>query len=88
MRDIAKRSVDVLLDESTDGNLLRIYLQAQKRQVRFLMTRVPSRMCKAVGSEENQFDPVLMKCLHEQAQEFAQRDDAWTSEPPLGESVP
>jgi len=86
--DIAKRSVDVLLDESTDGNLLRIYLQAQKAQLRFLETRVPSSMCNAVGSEENQFDPGLMKCLHEQAQEFAQRDDAWRSEPPLEETVP
>lgn len=86
--DIAKRSVDVLLDESTDGNLLRIYLQAQKAQLQFLMTRIPPGMCSAVGSEENQFDPNLIKCLYAQGQRFAQLDRPWTSEPPLAESVP
>jgi predicted acylesterase/phospholipase RssA len=86
--DIAKRSVDVLLDESADGNLLRIYLQAQKAQMRFLTTRVPADMCQIEKSGEDQFDPRLMQCLHEQAQVFAQRDDAWATEPPLQEALP
>lgn len=86
--DIARRSTDILLDESTDGNLLRIYAQAQKAQLRFLMTRIPPGMCHAVGSTENQFDPDLMHCLHRDAQPFAQRDDAWAAEPPLESGVP
>jgi predicted acylesterase/phospholipase RssA len=85
---IAKRTVDVLLDESTDGNLLRIYIRAQRAPLRFLMTHVPTGMCNAVGSEENRFDPDLMKCLYEQAQEFALGGHAWTAEPPLAEAEP
>jgi predicted acylesterase/phospholipase RssA len=86
--DIAKRAVDVLLDESTEGNLLRIYVQAQKAQMRFLTTRVPPTICQIERSGENQFDPRLIQCLHEQAQIFALRDDAWASGPPLEESAP
>jgi predicted acylesterase/phospholipase RssA len=85
---IAKRSVDILLDESTDGNLLRIYLQAREAPFRFLMTRIPPAMCDAVGSEENQFDPHLMGCLHNEAQKFALTPAAWTAEPPLQDAEP
>ena len=89
--DIARRTVDVLLDESTDGNLLRIYLQAQKASppLQFRMTCIPATMCNAVGSEENQFDPQLMRCLYDEGRRFAREDPApWRTEPPLEESVP
>ncbi len=81
--DIARRSVDILLDESTDGNLLRVFLLAQRAGLKFLMTRIPGDACHAVGSLENQFDPQLMKCLYDKGEEWAQRDDAWSAEPPL-----
>lgn len=81
--DIGRRSVDVLLDESTDGNLLRVFLLAQRAQLRFLMTRIPPDVCQAVGSGENQFDPQLMKCLYDEGEKWAQRDEAWSAEPPL-----
>ena len=81
--DIGRRSVDILLDESTDGNLLRIYLLAQRAGLRFLMTRIPPDVCKVVGSAENQFDPQLMKCLYDEGEKWGQRDDAWSTEPPL-----
>jgi len=86
--NIAKRSVDILLDESTDGNLLRIYIQAQQANLRFLMTRIPADMCDAVGSKEHDFDPELMACLHEKGQKFAKGPDAWTSQPPLETGAP
>lgn len=81
--DIARRSVDILLDESTDGNILRVFLLAQRAQLRFLMTSIPPQVCPAGGSEENQFDPKLMKCLYDAGEEWAQRDEAWSAEPPL-----
>ncbi len=81
--DIGRRSVDMLLDESTDGNLLRVFLLAQRAGLRFLMTRIPADVCQAVGSSENQFDPQLMKCLHDEGEKWGQREDAWTTEPPL-----
>lgn len=81
--DIGKRSVDILLDESTDGNLLRVFLLAQKAGLRFLMTRIPSEACNAVGSEENQFDPELMKCLYEEGEKRGESGHAWSPEPPL-----
>ena len=61
--DIALRTTDVLLDESTDGNLLRIYLQAQREGMKFRMATIPVSACNVVGSPENQFDPALMSCL-------------------------
>jgi predicted acylesterase/phospholipase RssA len=81
--DIGRRSVDILLDESTDGNLLRVFLLAQRAQLRFLMTHVPPDVCNAVGSDENQFDPQLMRCLYDEGEKWAQRDEAWSTEPPL-----
>ena len=81
--DVGRRSVDILLDESTDGNLLRVFLLAQRAQLRFLMTRIPPEVCHAVGSEENQFDRQLMKCLYDEGEKWAQRDEAWSAEPPL-----
>jgi predicted acylesterase/phospholipase RssA len=86
--DIGKRSVDILLDESTQGNLLRVYLLVQRAGLRFLMTRIPGEACHAVGSAENQFDSRLMKCLYDKGEEWAQRDDAWSAEPPLEETGP
>ncbi|MCK7472220.1 MAG: patatin-like phospholipase family protein [Desulfomicrobium escambiense] len=56
-RHRGRRSVDVLLDESTDGNLLRVFLLAQKAQLRFLMTRIPPDVCQAVGSGEEPARP-------------------------------
>ena len=73
----------MLLDESTDGNLLRVFLLAQRAGLRFLMTRIPADVCQAVGSGENQFDPQLMKCLYDEGEKRGQRDDAWSAEPPL-----
>jgi predicted acylesterase/phospholipase RssA len=81
--DIGRRSVDILLDESTDGNLLRIYLLAQRAGLRFLMTRIPGEACAAVGSAENQFDPQLMKCLYEVGERHGASATAWSGEPPL-----
>lgn len=86
--DIARRSVDILLDESTEGNLLRIYVQAQRAGLRFQMARIPPGMCDAVGSKENQFDPDLMKCLHVEGQKLGRLPEAWTSEPPLDPAMP
>lgn len=82
--DIARRSVDILLDESTEGNLLRMYLQAQRAGLAFQMTRIPPGACDAIGSAENRFDPALMHCLYDEGRRFA-RDGAspWVSEPPL-----
>ena len=81
--DIGRRSVDILLDESTDGNLLRVFLLAQRARLRFLMASIPPEVCQAVGSEENQFDPQLMKCLYDEGEKWAQRGEAWSAEPPL-----
>jgi predicted acylesterase/phospholipase RssA len=87
--DVARRSVDILLDESTDGNLFRIHLQAQKEGLRFLMTRIPPDMCGAVGSPEDQFDPALMACLYADGRRFAREDQSpWREEPPLESQVP
>jgi predicted acylesterase/phospholipase RssA len=82
--DIAKRSVDILLDESTDGNLLRVYLQAQQEGLGFRMASIPRSVCHAAESEENQFDPELMECLYDEGLRYA-RDEAapWLSKPPL-----
>jgi hypothetical protein len=81
--EIGKRSVNILLDESTDGNLLRVYLLAQRAQLHFLMTQIPADACSAVGSNENQFDPALMRCLYEVGERIAQKDGVWTAEPPI-----
>jgi predicted acylesterase/phospholipase RssA len=81
--DIGRRSVEILLDESTDGNLLRVFLLAQRARLRFLMTRIPPEACRAVGSMENQFDPQLMRCLYDEGEKWAQQDEAWSAEPPL-----
>ncbi len=84
--DVARRSVDILLDESTDGNLLRIYLQASKMTPppAFRITMIPPNMCSAVGSEENKFDPQLMRCLYDEGFKFAkEHPDPWRKEPPL-----
>jgi predicted acylesterase/phospholipase RssA len=89
--DTARRTVDVLLDESTDGNLLRIYLQAHQAtpSLQFRMTLIPPAMCNAVGSEENQFDPALMRCLYDEGRRFAREDpEPWRAEPPLDVSQP
>jgi hypothetical protein len=86
--DIGRRSVDILLDESTDGNLLRVFLLAQRAGLRFLVTRIPSDACDAVGSGENQFDPPLMRCLYEEGEKRGRSADAWSSEPPLEGSGP
>ncbi len=81
--DIGRRAVDVLLDESTDGNLLRVFLTAKRSQLAFRMTHVPRDVCKVASSEENQFDPVLMSCLYAEGMKSGQAPDSWTSEPPL-----
>lgn len=81
--EIGMRSVNILLDESTDGNLLRVFLLAQKTRLHFLMTQIPADACNAVGSDENQFDPALMKCLYGEGERIAQRGGAWTAEPPV-----
>jgi hypothetical protein len=83
--EIGLRTVDILLDESTDGNLLRVFLTAQRAQLGFRMTRVPADVCHVASSQENQFDPVLMKCLYEQGQRSGQTAEAWTKEPPLND---
>jgi hypothetical protein len=81
--DIGRRAVDILLDESTDGNLLRVFLTAQRAQLGFWMTHVPRDVCKVAASEENQFDPVLMKCLSGEGLKAGQTPESWTTEPPL-----
>jgi len=87
--DIARRSTDVLLDESTDGNLLRIFLQAQKEEITFLMTLIPSDICDVEGSPENQFDPDLMRCLYDEGRKIARdNSEPWRSEPPLDSGGP
>ena len=92
--DIARRTVDVLLDESTDGNLLRIYLQAPASDTHAAfphdvhpLDHVQRR--RTVGSEENQFDPQLMRCLYDEGRRFAKEDpEPWRTEPPLEVSKP
>lgn len=82
--DIAKRSVDILLDESTDGNLLRLYLQARRAGLGFQMASIPRDACDATESEENRFDPELMKCLYDEGVRYARDEvEPWLSEPPL-----
>jgi predicted acylesterase/phospholipase RssA len=87
--DIAKRSVDILLDESTGGNLFRIYLLAQKKGFEFQMAKIPPKACPVEGSAENQFDPNLMKCLYAEGVRYA-RDEAepWKNEPPFEDAKP
>jgi len=87
--DIARRSVDILLDESTDGNLLRIYLLAKRAGLGFQVAHIPALACASIGSEEHQFDPTLMKCLYDEGQRTA-RDEAepWLAEPVLGSLKP
>jgi hypothetical protein len=87
--DIALRSTDVLLDESTDGNLLRIYLQAQREGLHFRMTQIPSSVCNVVGSPENQFDPALMQCLYAEGRRIARESpEPWRETPPLDVGAP
>ena len=81
--DIGRRAVDILLDESTDGNLLRVFMTAQRAQLGFRMTHVPRDVCNVASSGENQFDPVLMKCLYDEGLKSGQAPDSWTTEPPL-----
>jgi hypothetical protein len=86
---IALRASDVLLDESTDGNLLRIYLQAQRENLRFLMTLIPPSACDVVGSPENRFDPDLMRCLYDEGLRIARESSKpWRTEPPLAVGEP
>jgi hypothetical protein len=82
--DIGKRAVDILLDESTDGNLLRVYLAAQRAQLAFRMTHVPADACSVGSSQENQFDPHLMRCLYDEGLKRGRQPESWTTEPPLG----
>jgi predicted patatin/cPLA2 family phospholipase len=87
--EIALRATDVLLDESTEGNLLRIYLQARKENLRFRMALIPSSACNAVGSGEHDFDPDLMRCLYDEGRRIAAESaEPWWDEPPLAVGAP
>lgn len=87
--DIALRTTNVLLDESTDGNLLRIYLQAQRENMRFLMALIPASVCNVVGSPENQFDPATMRCLYAEGRRIARESpEPWRDTPPLDVGAP
>ena len=85
---IAQRSVDILLNESTEGNLFRIYLRARAAGIEFRVTAVPpdvARRCKVLARENQWFDPELMRCLYEAGREIAQNDPRpWEDDPLVG----
>ena len=81
---IARRSVDVLLNESTEGSILRIYLQAQRKGLAFRVTSVQPDMCEGVitGTQEHEFDPRVMQCLYDEGRKFAREAASpWKDDP-------
>jgi predicted acylesterase/phospholipase RssA len=89
---MAHRSVGILLDESTEGNLFRIFWEmnhlpsGQKGEVLFtaIDKRIQSHCHNQLKkSEEDQFDYAVMKCLAEQGEATAQ-GDPWQKDPLKG----
>jgi hypothetical protein len=81
---IARRSVDLLLNESTEGNLLRIYVQAQRTGLAFRVTSVPPDMCASLvaASKATAFDPGVMRCLYDEGRRFAREaPKPWRDDP-------
>jgi hypothetical protein len=64
--DIGRRSVDILLDESTDGNLLRVFVLAEGRAALPDDAHPKGGACSGSALRRNQFDPQLMKCLYDE----------------------
>jgi predicted acylesterase/phospholipase RssA len=86
---IAERSTDILLNESTEGNLFRAYLQAQRARVTFRVAAVPQSAvaeCTAQGSpQDRMFDHQVMQCLYDAGVKLAQHDPgAWQDDPLVG----
>jgi predicted acylesterase/phospholipase RssA len=86
---IVQRSVDILLNESTEGNLFRICLEAQKFGMKFLVTAVPPDVAKSCGvlssEQDKDFNPRLMKCLYDAGVTQAQLTPTpWEEDPLVG----
>lgn len=77
---MAYRSSEILLNESTEGNLFRIFLWAQRQQPRieFKVTAIPPDVATKcdVGAfkPDELFDHKLMQCLYDEGRAFAKLD--------------
>lgn len=86
---IAGRSADVLLAESTEGNLFRVYLRSGEAGFRFNVASITPSMagkCLGPGSQQDvHFDPAVMRCLHAEALLLARDDpEPWQEDPLKG----
>jgi hypothetical protein len=87
---MATRSVEILLDESTEGNLTRIYLELQQlkdQKGEAVFAGVPSDVAHDCGvkhsSQDKNFSYEVMKCLADAGERLAQEDPSrvWHTNP-------
>jgi predicted acylesterase/phospholipase RssA len=77
---IARRGVELLLNEALLGNLMRAYLRAQEDNWGFRLWAVPNGTCTGVGSGAL-FDPTFMRCLFDAGRADALRAERWYCDP-------
>jgi predicted acylesterase/phospholipase RssA len=85
--DIARRAVEVMLDETTDGNVLRVFHEARKAGMRFRLAFAPENACGPLAGTERSFDPKLMACLYDSGRATAREaDEPWSDDPFAGDA--
>ena len=90
IKNMATRSVEILLDESTEGNLIRIYLELQQlgyQHGEAVYAGIPKTVaedCRVkAAAQDTNFSYGVMKCLSDAGEQFAQEDTAkvWHANP-------
>jgi predicted acylesterase/phospholipase RssA len=90
--NMAGRTVSMLLDESTEGNLFRVYLQVERLKqanaglhTDVYFTSIPPAMstkCNALGkNEDKNFSNDVIKCLIKEGEAMGAAGGAWSRDP-------
>jgi predicted patatin/cPLA2 family phospholipase len=77
--EIAGRSIETLIRQQLKGDLLTLYLRAQKNRIAFRLADIP----KSFSAESKEpFDPVYMRKLYDVGYQLAFRSFKWKTKPP------
>jgi len=76
---IAGRSINTLIRQQTEGDVLKLYLRAQKNNIGFKLASVPKTF--QVKAEEP-FDKNYMQALYKVGYEAASQGYQWSDQPP------